>query len=171
MVAVATLVAGAVFGAACGDDDDGDDGGTTPAAATSTPAAAEPTEEATEPAGEATEPASGEGATVNMTEDATLGAILVGPDGLTLYTFTNDTPGSGTSACSGGCATNWPPLTVDGEPSAGDGVTGALATIERDDGTTQVTYDGAPLYYFAGDSAPGDTNGEGVGNIWFVATP
>jgi predicted lipoprotein with Yx(FWY)xxD motif len=107
---------------------------------------------------------------VSTTEDATLGAILVDARGFTLYTFANDTPGSGASACSGACATNWPPLTA-GEPTAGDGVTGELATIERDDGTTQVTYDGAPLYFFAGDNAPGDTNGHEVGNIWFAATP
>jgi predicted lipoprotein with Yx(FWY)xxD motif len=99
------------------------------------------------------------------------GTTLVGPDGMTLYIFTNDT--DGVSNCSGDCATNWPPLVVtdDDELAAGDGVTGELDTIERDDGSLQVTYDGAPLYYFAGDSAAGDSNGEGVGGVWFIASP
>jgi predicted lipoprotein with Yx(FWY)xxD motif len=90
---------------------------------------------------------------------------------MTLYIFTNDT--EGVSNCSGDCATNWPPLVVtdDDEIAAGDGVTGELDTIERDDGSLQVTYDGAPLYYFAGDSAAGDSNGEGVGGVWFIASP
>ncbi len=60
-------------------------------------------------------------------------------------------------------------LTLDsGEPVAGEGVGGELTLIERDDGTMQVALDGQPLYYFAGDAAPGDTNGEGVGGVWFV---
>jgi predicted lipoprotein with Yx(FWY)xxD motif len=99
------------------------------------------------------------------------GTTLVGPDGLTLYIFTNDT--EGVSNCSGDCAGNWPPLVVadDEELVAGDGVTGELDTIERDDGSMQVTYDGLPLYYFAGDAAAGDSNGEGVGGVWFIASP
>ena len=61
---------------------------------------------------------------------------------------------------------------VDGEPVAGDGVDGTLlGTTEREDGSTQVTYDGWPLYLFASDAAPGDTNGQGVGEVWFVVGP
>jgi len=114
--------------------------------------------------------AAGGGVEITVAETAA-GTTLVGPDGMTLYIFTNDT--DGVSNCSGDCATNWPPLVVtdDDELAAGDGVTGELDTIERDDGSLQVTYDGAPLYYFAGDSAAGDSNGEGVGGVWFIASP
>jgi predicted lipoprotein with Yx(FWY)xxD motif len=88
-----------------------------------------------------------------------------------LYTFKKDTT-PGKSVCNGDCATNWPPLLAPaGAPTAGAGVTGALATIKRDDGTDQVTYNGVPLYYFAGDSKAGDSSGQGVGNIWFIAAP
>jgi predicted lipoprotein with Yx(FWY)xxD motif len=88
--------------------------------------------------------------------------LVAGSSGMTVYTFTSDVAGNGKSACNGGCLAKWPPLTVaaGAAPSAGDGVTGALATITRaDDGTLQVTYNGLPLYFFAGDHAPGDTNG------------
>ena len=171
--AIAVLAIGAVFSAACGDDDDGDDenGGTTPAAQTPAPAGTEPAAEETEPAATETEPAAGEGGAIATAEDPELGTILVDAEGLTLYTFTNDTADSGESACYESCASAWPPLTSEGEPEAGDGVTGELGTIERTDGTTQVTYNGMPLYYFASDTAPGDTNGHEVGGIWFVATP
>jgi predicted lipoprotein with Yx(FWY)xxD motif len=100
-----------------------------------------------------------------------VGAFLTGDDGKTLYIFKRDSGGS--SACDADCATNWPPLVVaDGKvPAAGDGVTGALTTFARADGSMQVAYKGAPLYYYAGDSAAGDTNGEGVGDVWFVAAP
>ena len=88
--------------------------------------------------------------------------LVAASNGMTVYTFTNDTAGSGKSACSGGCLTKWPALTVPAgsTATAGDGVTGALATITRtDDGTLQVTYNGLPLYFFSGDKAPGDMNG------------
>ncbi len=103
---------------------------------------------------------------------ATVGKFLTGEDGKTLYTFKKDTT-PGTSACTGDCATNWPPFTVTASDTVkpGDGVTGTLATISRPDGTMQVTYNGAPLYYFAADKAAGDTNGQGVGGFWFVAAP
>lgn len=93
---------------------------------------------------------------------AALGAYLVGPDGKTLYTYAKDTAGH--SACSGGCATAWPPLTVSTgqRPTAGNGVTGTLGTITRADGSTQVTYDGQPLYGWQGDTKAGDVTGDGV---------
>jgi predicted lipoprotein with Yx(FWY)xxD motif len=176
--AIAALALTAFVAAACGDDDDDGDGGT--ATAVRTQAAASPTSRAatsaagspTAVSGDATPGAAdGAGATIATAEDATLGTILVDADGFTLYTFSNDTAGSGASACSGGCATNWPPLTADGEPSAASGINGELATIDRADGTTQVTYNGMPLYRFANDAAPGDTNGHEVGGVWFVAMP
>ncbi len=102
----------------------------------------------------------------------TVGKYLTGEDGKTLYIFKKDTT-AGKSACNGDCATNWPPFLLEAGEStkAGDGVTGTLATITRDDGTIQVTYNGAPVYYFAADKATGDTTGQGVGGIWFVANP
>ena len=94
---------------------------------------------------------------------------LVDPDGLSLYTFDNDAPG--VSNCSGDCSASWPPLLVEpGVEVVADGPDGDLATIERGD-VLQVTYNGAPLYYFSGDSAPGETNGEGIGGVWHLATP
>jgi predicted lipoprotein with Yx(FWY)xxD motif len=103
---------------------------------------------------------------------ATVGKFLTGEDGKTLYVFKKDTT-PGTSSCSGQCATNWPPFTVTASDTVkpGDGVTGTLASITRSDGTMQVTYNGAPLYYFAADKAAGDTNGQGVSGVWFVAAP
>jgi len=96
------------------------------------------------------------------------GDILVGPDEMTLYMFDRDEQGAGESACSGGCADSWPPLTVDGEPAAGDGVDAELTTFERDDGATQVAANGWPLYYFVNDEAPGDTAGQAVNDVWWV---
>jgi len=103
--------------------------------------------------------------------DSPLGAHLVNGEGLTLYLFDNDERGG--SNCTGDCLASWPPLTVDGEPTWGDGVEGELVgTIERDDdGSTQVTYDGMPLYFWAGDAAPGDVNGQGVNDVWWVVAP
>jgi len=88
--------------------------------------------------------------------------LVAGSNGMTVYTFTSDTAGSGKSACSGGCLTKWPALTVaaGATATAGTGVTGQLGTITRaDDGSLQVTYNGLPLYFFQNDKAPGDTNG------------
>jgi len=107
--------------------------------------------------------------TVNAVQDATLGAYLTGEGGRTLYIFTND--GAGTSTCTGGCADSWPPFTLEADDTVagGAGVTGTFAAISRDDGAKQVTYNGAPLYYFASDTAAGTSNGQGVGGVWFVA--
>jgi len=100
-----------------------------------------------------------------------LGTYLVDGAGLTLYSFTRDVF-TGQSACSGGCAEAWPPLLVgEGQvATAGEGVGGQIASAPRADGALQVTYDGRPLYYWQDDAAPGDTTGQGVGNVWFVAT-
>ena len=87
--------------------------------------------------------------------------LVAGSNGMTVYTFTSDTANSDKSACSGGCLVKWPSVSVPAgtAPTAGDGVTGKLGTITRDDGTLEVTYNGLPLYFYAGDKAPGDTNG------------
>ena len=107
--------------------------------------------------------------TVMLHEDAKLGNILVGSNGMTLYAFDNDSQGK--SACNNGCATNWPPLTVQSENAtltAGEGITGTLAVITRDDGTYQVTINGQPLYYYAKDTNVGDTTGQGFSEVWWV---
>jgi predicted lipoprotein with Yx(FWY)xxD motif len=113
------------------------------------------------------QPAAGQ-ATVMVASNATLGSILVDAKGMTLYTFANDT--ANTSNCTGSCAAAWPPLTVaqGTTPTAGPGVTGTLGVIQRADGTYQVTLDGKPLYYFAKDTKPGDTTGQGLNNLWYV---
>ena len=115
--------------------------------------------------------APGSGTAQVNTATGPLGIWLTGSSGLTLYTFKPDTANN--STCVDECAKAWPPFTVasDAAVEAGDGVTGALSTFERPDGTLQVAYNGAPLYYFASDSGPGDTNGQGLGDAWFVAEP
>ncbi len=140
------------------------------ATATPPPATPAPTQAATA-APQAT-PASG-GASVEAKTVGTVGTVLVaGSNGMTVYNFSKDVANSGASACSGGCLTTWPALTVPAgaAPVAGDGVTGKLGTITRaDDGTLQVTYNGLPLYFFTNDKAPGDANG--VYQNWVVVKP
>jgi predicted lipoprotein with Yx(FWY)xxD motif len=96
---------------------------------------------------------------------------LVAPTGMTLYTYAKDA--AGVSNCSGACLANWPALTVPAgfDPTAVAAASGALGVITRDDGSRQVTYKGLPLYTFAADHQPGDTNGDGVANVWSVAVP
>ena len=118
-------------------------------------------------------PAAGGAAAVTVAtgNSPALGVILTGAGGKTLYILTKDTANA--STCAGACATNWPPLTVPtgGTAAGGSGVTGTLSTFARADGTSQVAHNGMPLYYFAGDTKAGDTNGQGSGGVWFVATP
>jgi predicted lipoprotein with Yx(FWY)xxD motif len=97
----------------------------------------------------------------------TAGDALTGAGGKTLYTNTKEK--GGTIACTGTCVGTWPPLT--GTATAGSGVTGTMATITRPDGAVQVTYNGSPLYYYAGDSAAGQSTGQGIGGIWYIASP
>ena len=142
----------------------------TPMAESTTAPTEMPTAEATMTSPVATPPTTGgQGTTVMTAQDATLGTILVDSNGMTLYTFKNDQPD--TSNCSDTCAQNWPPLTVasmDTTPTAGQGITGTLGVIQRSDNTFQVTYNHMPLYRFAKDTKPGDTTGQGVGNLWYV---
>jgi len=110
-----------------------------------------------------TPPSSGgsTGVVVNMATTS-LGPVLTSASGLTLYVHAGDTPTS--STCTGGCATAWPPLTVatGATATAGTGVPGKLGTLVRADGTTQVTYNGMPLYGWKDDTKPGDVTGQGV---------
>jgi predicted lipoprotein with Yx(FWY)xxD motif len=98
-----------------------------------------------------------------------LGTYLTGEDGKTLYYFTKDVF-TGASVCAGGCLEAWPPylLEADEQLTIDPAVTGVVGMVPSGD-EQWVTYDGRPLYYFAQDEAAGDTNGQGLGNVWFVA--
>jgi predicted lipoprotein with Yx(FWY)xxD motif len=104
-----------------------------------------------------------------------VGEVLVDANGMTLYYFEKDQKGSGQSQCSGACAEAWPPLLTEGEPKAMSGAQSSmLGTIERSDGTTQVTYAGWPLYTFVEDKAPGEDNGtdsKAFGASWYPLHP
>jgi predicted lipoprotein with Yx(FWY)xxD motif len=142
------------------------------AAATAAPASSAPASAPASAAAGSPSEAAGETYTLAVVTGAgDLGKYLTGEDGKTLYVFKNDTVGDGKSSCYDACATNWPPMILDdGEKAvAGAGASGTIATITRTDGKKQVTYNGAPLYYFAADAAAGDTKGQGLNGKWFVA--
>lgn len=149
----ATLALGA-----CGDDDDnGDDAAdpTTTVAGPTTPDATEPA-----PAGDVSV----------ATGETDLGTVLVDDEGFTLYIFTQDSANE--STCAAGCIEVWPAAAVDGDVVVGDGLDDSrFDTIERDDGSTQLTVDEQPLYRYAPDAAPGDTTGQGLAGVWFVVDP
>ena len=109
--------------------------------------------------------------TLEVDDHATLGSYVAGKDGKALYIFTPDTGAA--SNCNDDCAVSWPPLTAAaaGDVAAGAGVTGALGTITRADGSLQVTLGGKPLYYFKNDLAAGDVNGQGINDVWYLAGP
>jgi predicted lipoprotein with Yx(FWY)xxD motif len=143
----------------------------TTAAETEAPKEEAPVKEETaaKPAAEA-EP-EGEATPISLGEAAGVGKVLVDSEGMTLYYFQKDQKGSGKSKCEGACAEAWPPLTTAGEPEAMTGVKAAmLGTIKRDDGSTQVTYAGWPLYTFVEDKKPGEDNGtdsKAFGAAWY----
>lgn len=116
--------------------------------------------------------ASGSAAVISTASGAD-GTYLVGPSGKAVYLWMADT--SSTSTCSGACAAAWPPVTTNGAPTAsGAAVAKDLGMTKRSDGTEQVTYDGHPLYYYAGDGAAGQTNGQGndgFGALWWLVAP
>jgi predicted lipoprotein with Yx(FWY)xxD motif len=151
----ALVVAGALLLAACGGS----------ASSSSTTAASPP---APAKASSSPRPAS-----VVGTSTGSLGTFLVDAKGRALYLW--DADHGAMSACSGDCAQDWPPLTAAGMPKAsGAAKASLLGTIKRADGTREVTYAGHPLYYFAGDSAPKQTNGQGsdsFGSPWWVVSP
>ncbi|MPZ89506.1 MAG: hypothetical protein GEU81_15865 [Nitriliruptorales bacterium] len=152
----------AVLLAACAGDDAAD----TVEVAPESPDAPEP-EEATEPE-EPEEPAAG--ATTVAVADSDDGQHLADDEGNTLYLFDPDT--DGVSTCYDDCAANWPPLITDGDAQAAEGLDQALlGTAERDDGQVQVTYNDWPLYYFSNDQESGDTNGQGVNDVWWLVSP
>lgn len=157
---LAAFVPLVLVAAACGDDDDD--------AATTTVA------EALADADETTTTASDDGdgeieAALVGVAASDLGQILVS-DEMTLYLFTPDDAGAPT--CYDDCAATWPPLLAEGDVTVSGGLDEALfATVPRDDGGEQVTVNGWPLYFFANDSAPGDTSGQGLGGNWWVVSP
>jgi predicted lipoprotein with Yx(FWY)xxD motif len=151
----ALVIAGALFLAACGGS----------SSTSSTTAASAPA-----PAKASSSPRP---AAVVGTSTSSLGTFLVDAKGRALYLWDAD---HGTmSTCSGACAQAWPPLTATGTPKASGQVKSSLlGTTKRADGSREVTYDGHPLYYYAGDSAPKQTNGQGsdsFGSPWWVVSP
>ena len=109
-------------------------------------------------------------AVVNVATDPKLGKILVDGKGMTLYMFTKDEPNK--SNCPGKCLQAWPPLVTQGSPSAGEGVDASLlGSATMPDGSKIVTYNKMPLYYWAGDTKPGDTTGQDVNKVWYVVSP
>jgi predicted lipoprotein with Yx(FWY)xxD motif len=155
LVAIAALVTGA---AACGDDDN-DDGDETTTTTATTPEA---------PADGTTEPEEAAGVAIT-TAETDLGEILVDGEGLTLYVFLSDGPGE--STCEDACAEAWPP--VPGDDVTDDLASGSaeIGTITRSDGSQQAAIGDRPLYYFVGDEAPGETNGQGLNGVWWVVGP
>lgn len=127
--------------------------------------------DASQPAGDGTGVA--QNLIVGVSASQTLGTYLSAYNGMTLYSYAPDKQTPGKSACTGGCAANWPPYTVK---SAADihvsaATTGKVSTITRVDGSLQVTYNGTPLYFYAKDTKVGDTMGQGVGGVWYVIKP
>ncbi len=150
-------LASALLATACGS-----------AAAASSPSA--PASSAPAAGSPASAPATG---TVITTHAGSAGAFLTDGSGHTVYLWAKD--GMNMSDCSGACAAAWPPVPATGKLTATGGVKASdLGTITRSDGTKQVTYDGHPLYYFVGDSAAGQTNGQASDNFgakwWLVAS-
>ena len=184
-IVATTLIAGAaLIGAACGGGTSSGDktstavakGGAPTSAVTkaaSTTASGTPTKAAgTTTAAAGTTPAAGGTSSVNVGTTA-IGKVVVDSKGMTLYTFKNDVANSGKSSVPAAIQPNWPPLTASasGAETKGAGLTGDVGTASLDDGTKVVTYKGLPLYHFKGDAAAGDTKGDKVAGIWFVAVP
>jgi predicted lipoprotein with Yx(FWY)xxD motif len=167
---IAVLGASALLAAGCGSSSKSS---SSASAASAYPTTTTTTTEQSSTAA-ATTPASGTGVAVTVKHAGKLGTILAaGSKKLTVYMFEGDKGAS--SSCTGACASVWPPVTTTGAASAaGAANSAALGTIARSDGTTQVTYKGHPLYFFAKDKDSGDAYGQGVkgfGSDWYVIAP
>ena len=103
------------------------------------------------------------------TGNTALGSVLVDGSGLTLYGRTSDT--NGMSSCTGACAVAWPPVTVSGSALPAGLDAKIFSVVARPDGSFQLRAGKWPLYRYAGDAAPGDTNGQGIGGVWFAVAP
>lgn len=176
-------LAGVTLLAACGDDESSDPSGATPAAAespsTDAPSTDAPSADAPSTGGdddpygpaptETTTPSGDAAAGADVaTGETDVGPVLVNAMGLTLYAFMKDTEGEPT--CVDDCAATWPPAIVDGEPDVGDLDASLFTVVEHPEGS-QLKAGDRPLYTFAGDAAPGDVNGQGVGGFWFAVAP
>jgi predicted lipoprotein with Yx(FWY)xxD motif len=102
------------------------------------------------------------------TENTNAGTVLATSRGMTLYYYSKDKPGSGTSACAGSCASVWPPLTGPAQAPAGVTLPGPIGSITRPGGVQQVTVNGFPVYTYANDKSPGQVTGNGIGGKWHV---
>jgi predicted lipoprotein with Yx(FWY)xxD motif len=154
--------------AACGGDDDGYGSGGNATQPTATSATAPSNSPTAGPSTAATQPPQTNASAVKVSSNAKFGQFLTDANGMTLYVFTPDAPGK--STCNTGCASTWPALTTNATTAPKvEGATGTFTIINRDDGGKQLAYNGAPLYTYKGDKAPGDTSGDGVGDVWFVA--
>lgn len=111
------------------------------------------------------------GAADLKTAESDKGTIVVDGNGMSLYFFTKDTADTQTSACTGECLDAWPIAVASSETPVVDGVTGKVGTINSPDGKLQLTLNGMPLYYFVQDAKPGDTLGQGVKEVWYLAAP
>lgn len=160
------LVAAALLAAGCGSSSTSAASGSTSSKSSGGYGYGAPAKSAT-----TTAPATGS-ATVSS-RMTSLGQVLVDGNGMTIYLFEKDK--GTTSMCDSSCAKFWPPVTTSGAPKAGSGVTAAkLGTTKRADGTTEVTYNGHPLYLYAGDKSVGDVTGQGLnafGALWYVLSP
>jgi predicted lipoprotein with Yx(FWY)xxD motif len=148
LAAAATLVLSALAGAGCGSASGGSTASSGPPKSTPPPP------------------------TLDVSTNR-LGEVLVDSKGRTLYLFKKDMGPK--SACSGACASAWPPVRVNGKPTvAGDAKASKVSTTKRPDGAAQIVYSGHPLYLYQGDDKPGDANGQGVnawGGRWFALSP
>jgi predicted lipoprotein with Yx(FWY)xxD motif len=136
---------------------------TTPAAPATSPAATSAPPTASSPAAAA--------AVDLKTASSSEGNIVVDAKGMSVYFFTKDVKGSGTSACKGSCLALWPPVTTASATPASEGISGTVGTITTPDGAKQLTLNGLPLYYYASDKKPGDILGQGVSNVWYLSNP
>jgi predicted lipoprotein with Yx(FWY)xxD motif len=185
----AVVAAGTMLLAACGDDDTDTASSDVPAATTAeapgtaAPATAAPTTagalgdiyatpDTTAAAAPDTTAAGGGDATeapLITTATTDLGEILIGEDGFTVYGFTPDA--GGTPTCTGGCASNWPPVTVESAELPAGLDPDVFSVVEYPEGGFVLRAGEWPLYYYAGDPGPGMTNGQGVSDVWYVVDP
>jgi predicted lipoprotein with Yx(FWY)xxD motif len=118
--------------------------------------------------GDGTPASSSSGGTALRTEHTSAGTVLATSQGMTLYYYSKDKPGSGKSSCTGGCGSVWPPFTGTAHAPAGVTLPGPIGSITRPGGVRQVTINGYPMYTYAGDKSPGQLTGNGVGGVWHV---
>ena len=160
---LAALAIGSMFLVACGSDDSS---GSTSDAAIATTAAA-PADGSDESDGESD--AVSDASAIVSVSATDVGDVLVGAGGFTLYGFTTDSDGVPT--CLDGCASAWPPLLVDSADVPAGLDSAVFSVVERSNGGFQLEAGAWPLYFYAGDTASGDVNGQASGDVWFVAAP